>query len=79
LGTVAAALQSGRRAVKIGVSGAQFSETAAELEGFSRSLWGLVPLAAAGGEFDDWSLYWRSISPLRAVSACSGPVARTSA
>ena len=39
------------------VTGAHFSETAAELEGFSRPLWGLVPLAAGGGEFDGWELY----------------------
>lgn len=32
-----------------------------ELEGFARPLWGLVPLAAGGGTFDDWALYRRGL------------------
>ena len=32
-----------------------------ELEGFARPLWGLVPLAAGGGRFDDWALYRRGL------------------
>ncbi|RKD88881.1 DUF2264 domain-containing protein [Halopiger aswanensis] len=35
-------------------TGAWFPDVAAELEGFARPLWGLVPLAAGGGEFDGW-------------------------
>jgi len=42
--------------VRVGMTGAVFSIAAEELEGFARPLWGLAPLAAGGGEFDDWAL-----------------------
>lgn len=47
---------SGAR-VRVGMSGAHFSDTCAELEGFARPLWGLGPLAAGGGEFADWERF----------------------
>ena len=37
-------------------------DRAAELESFARPLWGLVPLAAGGGDFADWDLYRRGLS-----------------
>ncbi|MFB6150888.1 MAG: DUF2264 domain-containing protein [Haloarculaceae archaeon] len=43
-----------RARVKPGAAGAHFSDVAAGLEGFARPLWGLAPLAAGGGAFDDW-------------------------
>jgi hypothetical protein len=43
----------GNARVRPTAGGAHFPAVAAELEGFARPLWGIVPLAA-GGEFDDW-------------------------
>jgi hypothetical protein len=48
--------------VKLGSTGAHFADAAAELEGFARPLWGLVPLAAGGGAFDAWELYQRGLA-----------------
>jgi hypothetical protein len=48
--------------VRLGVTGAHFSQAAEELEGFARPLWGLAPLAAGGGAFDDWPLYQRGLA-----------------
>jgi len=48
--------------VRLGTTGAAFSVTAEELEGFCRPLWGLSPLAAGGGEFADWELYRRGLA-----------------
>jgi hypothetical protein len=48
--------------VRLGFSGAHFDNAAAELEGFSRPLWGLAPLAAGGADFDGWELYRRGLS-----------------
>src|SRR5437588_10732901 len=42
--------------VRIGSTAAHFDQHAAELEGFARPLWGLVPLAAGGGDFAAWDL-----------------------
>lgn len=50
---------AGRARVRLGSFGAWFSQSDAELEGFARPLWGLVPLAAGGGSFDHWD-YWRA-------------------
>ncbi|WP_129668546.1 DUF2264 domain-containing protein [Phytoactinopolyspora endophytica] len=49
---VEARLSRGRARAELGRSGATFSPTAAELEGFARPLWGLVHLAAGGGQVD---------------------------
>jgi len=37
-------------------------DRANELESFARPLWGLAPLAAGGGRFDDWDLYRRGLT-----------------
>jgi len=37
-------------------------DRANELESFARPLWGLAPLAAGGGSFDEWELYRRGLS-----------------
>jgi hypothetical protein len=52
----------GAACVRLGFSGAHFDNAAAELEGFSRPLWGLAPLAAGGADFDGWALYRRGLS-----------------
>ncbi len=48
--------------VRISSSAAHFDEAAAELEGFARPLWGLVPLAAGGGEIDAWDLVRKGLT-----------------
>ncbi len=52
----------GAARVRLGASGAHFDDHAAELEGFARPLWGLVPLAAGGGSFDGWERYQRGLA-----------------
>jgi len=47
---------SGAR-VSLSATSAHFDQAAAELEGFARPLWGIVPLTAGGGEFEHWALY----------------------
>jgi hypothetical protein len=46
------AFSAGRARVTFDGDGANFGRTAAELEGFSRPLWGIAPLVAGGGRFD---------------------------
>lgn len=53
---------AGGARVRVGVTGAVFSVTAEELEGFARPLWGLASLAAGGGGFDDWALIRQGLS-----------------
>ncbi len=53
---------SGAARVKVGHTSAHFDDDAAELEGFSRPLWGIVPLVAGGGHFADWDLYHRGLA-----------------
>ncbi|WP_064685996.1 DUF2264 domain-containing protein [Rhizobium bangladeshense] len=48
--------------VRLGAAGAIFDRAAADLEGFARPLWGIVPLAAGGGHFPHWDLYRRGLS-----------------
>jgi hypothetical protein len=48
--------------VRLGGTGAVFDDTAAELEGFARPLWGLAPLAAGGGEFGGWESWARGLA-----------------
>lgn len=43
--------------VKLGSSGALFSEECEQLEGFARPLYGIVPFCLGSGRFDDWELY----------------------
>lgn len=47
----------GNARVCLGHTGASFPTVSAEIEGFSRPLWALAPLAAGGGVFDDWHRY----------------------
>jgi hypothetical protein len=53
---------SGAR-VRLGSFGAAFEPRVAELEGFARPLYGVVPLVVGGGRFDDWG---RIVSGLEA-------------
>lgn len=48
----------GRARVRLGANRASYGDPASLLEGYSRPLWGLVPLAAGGGRFAHWKL-WR--------------------
>jgi hypothetical protein len=48
--------------VRLGHTGAIFDNHAAELEGFARPLWGLVPFAAGGGTYNDWQRYQRGLA-----------------
>ncbi|PDT13946.1 hypothetical protein CO670_25735 [Rhizobium sp. J15] len=48
--------------VCLGATGAIFDRAAADLEGFARPLWGIVPLAAGGGHFPHWDLYRRGLA-----------------
>jgi len=42
--------------VRLSATGAHFDRAAADLEGFARPLWGIVPLAAGGYDFPHWEL-----------------------
>jgi len=53
---------AGGARVPLGDTGATFDNTAAQLEGFARPLWGLAPLAAGGGDFAHWDLYRRGFA-----------------
>jgi hypothetical protein len=48
--------------VRLGHSGAHFVDAAAELEGFARPLWGLVPLAAGAAAWEHWPLYQQGLA-----------------
>ncbi|KAB8140038.1 DUF2264 domain-containing protein [Chloroflexia bacterium SDU3-3] len=48
--------------LRLGATSALFDDHAAQLEGFARPLWGLVPLAAGGGAFAHWPLYRRGLA-----------------
>lgn len=48
---------TGGARVRLGSFGAVFDDAAAELEGFARPLWGLVPLAVGGGQFEHWERF----------------------
>lgn len=45
----------------IGNTGAAYNEAIARMEGFSRPLWGLVPLTAGGKDYDLWEVYLKGI------------------
>lgn len=47
----------GRARVTLGRTAAHFTNVAADLEGFSRPLFGLAPLAAGGLPFEDWGMF----------------------
>ncbi|MGK6316400.1 DUF2264 domain-containing protein [Neorhizobium sp. DT-125] len=48
--------------VLLSATAAHFDRAAADLEGFARPLWGLVPLAAGGAHFPHWELYRRGLA-----------------
>jgi hypothetical protein len=52
---------NGSARVSLGVGGATFLEEPAELEGFARPLWGLIPLAVGSHEFPNWDLFQEGI------------------
>jgi hypothetical protein len=47
-------LSPGGARARLGSFGATFGQRVAELEGYARPLWGIVPLVAGGGKFDHW-------------------------
>ncbi|MBX3314097.1 MAG: DUF2264 domain-containing protein [Actinobacteria bacterium] len=51
-------LSPGGARARLGTFGAVFPARVAELEGWARPLWGIVPLVAGGGRFDHWDR-WR--------------------
>lgn len=51
----------GKARLRLGAAGAGFDASIAEMEGFSRVLWGLVPLLAGGGEDDLWEVVLEGI------------------
>lgn len=48
--------------VRLSAAGAIFDHAAADLEGFARPLWGIVPFAAGGGTFPHWPLYRKGLA-----------------
>lgn len=48
--------------VSLADTSAVFSMEAAELEGFARPLWGIVPFVYGGGEFRHWDLFRTGLS-----------------
>jgi hypothetical protein len=48
----------GRAEMRLGANRASYGDPASQLEGYSRPLWGLAPLAAGGGRFYHWKS-WR--------------------
>jgi hypothetical protein len=51
----------GRARVRLGLNTAYYSQVNAEMEGFARLLWGLVPLLAGGGKFEKTYLFLQGI------------------
>ncbi len=49
---------AGKARVRLGYGGARHDLASADLEGFARPLWGIVPLAAGGYDFPHWEV-WR--------------------
>ncbi|MDP4097381.1 DUF2264 domain-containing protein [Paenibacillus sp. P96] len=47
--------------LRIGVAGASYDSATAEMEGFSRVMWGMVPLLAGGGESELWDTCLRGL------------------
>ncbi|MFC4030468.1 DUF2264 domain-containing protein [Streptomyces polygonati] len=47
---------------RLGVNIAHHDDTAAELEGYARPLWGLAPLSAGGGDFAHWDVWARGLA-----------------
>lgn len=51
----------GKARLRLGAAGAGFDASIAEMEGFSRVLWGMVPLLAGGGEDELWEVVLEGI------------------
>jgi hypothetical protein len=51
----------GRARVTLGHTGVIFTATSAELEGFARPLWGIVPLEKGGGNFSHWDYFQQGL------------------
>jgi len=51
----------GKARLRLGHTSSGSPDATAEMEGFSRILWGLAPLAAGGGESDLWETYIEGI------------------
>jgi len=51
---IVAHLSPGGARARLGTFGAHFAPRVAELEGYARPLWGIVPLVAGGATFDHW-------------------------
>ncbi|GAB7358481.1 hypothetical protein MBLNU230_g2545t1 [Neophaeotheca triangularis] len=47
--------------VRVGASGTRFDETAAQIEGYARPLWGLAPLLAGGSSYKNAHLWIRGM------------------
>ncbi|MBD8068655.1 DUF2264 domain-containing protein [Bacillus sp. PS06] len=53
---------NGRARLRLGKTGAAYSDSVAEMEGFSRVLWGLAPfLAGTNEEYEIWDLHLQGI------------------
>lgn len=48
--------------VRLSAAAATFDRAAADLEGFARPLWGIIPFVVGGGEFAHWELYRRGLA-----------------
>lgn len=48
--------------VRLGSFSAIYAQKVAELEGFARPLWGIVPFTQGGGRFPHWDLYRRGLA-----------------
>jgi hypothetical protein len=48
--------------VCLGHTAAHYANACADLEGFARPLWGLVPLAVGGGSFPHWARFARGLA-----------------
>lgn len=48
--------------VRLDATAATFDRATADLEGFARPLWGIVPFVVGGGEFPHWELYRRGLA-----------------
>lgn len=53
---------AGGARIRLGVNIAHHDDTAADLEGYARPLWGLAPLAAGGGDFAHWDTWVRGLA-----------------
>lgn len=51
----------GKARVQLDTSSSNWDRAACDLEGFARPLFGLVPLARGGGQFDHWDIYREGI------------------